>query len=98
MKSRRFGKKALIFVLKQKHSRYFGWIQPWFWFIFHTTNEHRHKLKDQIDSEELKECDVISDEKFKSYVLKKSIFAVTKSGTISLEVCNAKVPSVIIYK
>ena len=67
-------------------------------FIFHTTNEHRHKLKDQIDSEELKECDVISDEKIKSYVLKKSIFAVTKSGTISLEVCNAKVPSVIIYK
>jgi lipid-A-disaccharide synthase len=41
---------------------------------------------------------VISDEKIKSYILKNSIFAVAKSGTISLEICNAKIPSVIIYK
>ena len=26
------------------------------------------------------------------------MFAVSKSGTISLEICNAKVPSIIIYK
>ena len=26
------------------------------------------------------------------------MFAVAKSGTISLEICNAKVPSIIIYK
>ena len=26
------------------------------------------------------------------------MFAVAKSGTISLEICNAKIPSVIIYK
>ena len=37
--------------------------------------------------------------KFKNLsILKKSIFAVAKSGTISLEICNASVPSVIIYK
>ena len=40
----------------------------------------------------------LGDEKIKSYILKSSIFAVTKSGTISLEICNAKIPSVIIYK
>jgi len=67
-------------------------------FVFHTTNEHRHKLKNQVMNEDLKECDVISDEKIKSHILKKSIFAVSKSGTISLEICNAKVPSIIIYK
>ena len=67
-------------------------------FVFHTTNEHRHKLKNQVAKENLKECDVISDEKIKSHILKKSIFAVSKSGTISLEICNAKVPSIIIYK
>ena len=31
-------------------------------------------------------------------LLKQSIFAVAKSGTISLEICNAKIPSIIIYK
>ena len=46
----------------------------------------------------LKNCEVISDEKIKSHVLKQSMFAVAKSGTISLEICNAKIPSIIIYK
>ena len=27
-----------------------------------------------------------------------SVFAVSKSGTVSLEICNANVPSIIIYK
>ena len=67
-------------------------------FIFHTTNEHRAVLKNQVSQEDLENCDVISDEKIKSYILKKSIFAVAKSGTISLEICKFKVPSIIIYK
>ena len=67
-------------------------------FDFHTTSEHRQTLKNQVSKEELKNCDVISDEKIKSYILKKSIFAVAKSGTISLEICNVNVPSIIIYK
>ena len=36
--------------------------------------------------------------KIKSHILKSSIFALAKSGTISLEICNAKIPSIIIYK
>jgi lipid-A-disaccharide synthase len=67
-------------------------------FIFHTTNEHRDTLKNLISKGDIKNCDVISDEKIKSYILKKSSFAVAKSGTISLEICNANVPSIIIYK
>jgi lipid-A-disaccharide synthase len=67
-------------------------------FIFHTTSEHRVTLKNQVSHEDLENCDVISDEKIKSYILKKSFFAVAKSGTISLEICNANVPSIIIYK
>ena len=43
-------------------------------------------------------CGSISDEKIKSEILKCSMFAVAKSGTVSLEICNAKVPSIIIYK
>ena len=67
-------------------------------FIFHTTNEHRATLKNQVSRKDLENCDVISDEKIKTYILKKSFFAVAKSGTISLEICNANVPSIIIYK
>ena len=52
-------------------------------FVFHTTKEHRQKLKDQVEKEKLSQCDVISDEKIKSYILKKSIFAVA-SPVLSL--------------
>ena len=38
-------------------------------FVFHTTNEHRQKLKNQVMKEDLKDCDVITDEKIKSYIL-----------------------------
>ena len=31
-------------------------------------------------------------------MLKTSIFAVAKSGTVSLEICNSQIPSVILYK
>ena len=41
---------------------------------------------------------MISDEKIKSHTLKKSVFAVAKSGTVSLEICKSKIPSIILYK
>ena len=67
-------------------------------FIFHTTFEHNQLIKNLLTKENFKNCEVVSDEKIKSQVLKQSIFAVAKSGTISLEICNAKIPSIIIYK
>jgi lipid-A-disaccharide synthase len=67
-------------------------------FVFHSTNEHIKKIQSLLLKEEFKNCVAIADETIKSQVLKSSIFAVAKSGTISLEICNAKVPSVIIYK
>ena len=67
-------------------------------FIFHSTSEHNQLINNFLLEEGFKNCEVISDEKIKSHVLKQSIFAVSKSGTISLEICNAKIPSIIIYK
>jgi len=67
-------------------------------FIFHSTFEHSQLIKNLLTKENFKNCEVVSDEKIKSQVLKQSIFAVAKSGTISLEICNAKIPSIIIYK
>jgi len=67
-------------------------------FVFHSTTEHVHLMQNLLVKEGLKNCDTIGDEKIKSHILKSSMFAVAKSGTISLEICNAKIPSVIIYK
>ena len=69
-----------------------------FFFVFHSTAEHTEKIKAFLFKEGIANCGVISDEKIKFQVLKSSIFAVAKSGTISLEICKAKVPSVIVYK
>jgi len=67
-------------------------------FVFHSTTDHLKKIQDLLLKEGLKNCGAIADNKIKSQILKSSIFAVAKSGTISLEICNAKIPSVIIYK
>ena len=67
-------------------------------FIFHSTREHNVLIQSYVKKSGLINCEVISDDKIKSHLLKKSIFAVAKSGTVSLEICNAKIPSIIIYK
>ena len=67
-------------------------------FVFHSTSEHVQLIQNLLLNEGFKNCGAIGDEKIKSHILKSSIFAIAKSGTISLEICNAKVPSLIIYK
>ena len=67
-------------------------------FIFHATDQNKDLIKDEIKKANFDNVDVISEENIKSQILSNSIFAVAKSGTVSLEICNAKVPSIIIYK
>jgi lipid-A-disaccharide synthase len=69
-----------------------------FTFVFHATDENKILISDKIKNINLENTEVISDENIKKQILNNSIFAVSKSGTISLEICNAKVPSIIIYK
>ena len=67
-------------------------------FVFHATEENKNHIFEKIKDSNLQNVEVISDENIKSQILNKSTFAVSKSGTVSLEICNAKVPSLIIYK
>jgi len=67
-------------------------------YIFHATNENKRFVVDQIKKSNLKNIDVVSDENIKLKVLSNSIFAVSKSGTVSLQICNLNIPSIIIYK
>ena len=69
-----------------------------FHFIFHATDQNKHRINAELKKDNLKNVEAISDENIKSQILSKSIFAVAKSGTVSLEICNSKVPSIIIYK
>ena len=67
-------------------------------FVFHATEENKYNINDKLKNSNLNNTEVISDENIKSEILSISIFAVSKSGTVSLEICNANVPSIIIYK
>ena len=67
-------------------------------FVFHATEENRNLISEKINSSNLSNVEVISNENIKKQILHRSIFAVSKSGTISLEICNAKIPCIIIYK
>ena len=67
-------------------------------FIFHSTLENKDFIKKFISKYNIENIDVISDDKIKDQILSKSIFAISKSGTISLEICSHKIPSIIIYK
>ena len=67
-------------------------------FIFHATDQNKNRINAELKRDNLKNVEAISDENIKSQILSNSIFAVAKSGTVSLEICNSKVPSIIIYK
>ena len=69
-----------------------------FLYVFHSTRSQRSNLEKMINKSQINNIEIISDEKIKDHILKKSIFAVSKSGTISLEICKRKIPSIIIYK
>jgi lipid-A-disaccharide synthase len=67
-------------------------------FVFHATEDSKNLINRKLKIFDLNNVEVISDETIKFQVLSNSIFAVSKSGTVSLEICNAMVPSIIIYK
>ncbi len=67
-------------------------------FIFHATDKNKELISSYVVNESIQNLEIINDDKIKTAVLKKSIFAVVKSGTVSLEVCKMNIPSIIIYK
>ena len=67
-------------------------------YVFHSTKEYSELLQSYINKSSLSNCEIVSDDKIKYHILQKSIFAVAKSGTVSLEICSAKIPSIILYK
>jgi lipid-A-disaccharide synthase len=67
-------------------------------FVFHATDENKEFIINHVKKTDLNNIDVVSDENIKSQILSNSIFAVSKSGTVSLQISNSNIPSIIIYK
>ena len=71
---------------------------PSYFYVFHSTDENKKLIMNYFENADLKNIDVISDENIKIQILSNSIFAICKSGTASLQVCNENIPSIIVYK
>jgi len=67
-------------------------------FVFHSIDKYKVYLNNLLSKQNIQNAEVISDDKIKNEILKKSSFAIVKSGTVSLEVCKLNIPSIIIYK
>ena len=79
-----------IKLMNRKHNEYF--------FYIHATEENKSLILEHVKKYNFENIDIVSEENIKSEILSKSIFAVSKSGTVSLQICNFNVPSIIIYK
>ena len=69
-----------------------------FYFYFHATDENKNLILSEIKKFNIINTDVASDENIKSKILTNSVFAVSKSGTVSLQISSSNIPSLIIYK
>ena len=69
-----------------------------FYFYFHATDENKNLILSEIKKFNIENIDVVSDESIKSKILSNSVFAVSKSGTVSLQISSSNIPSIIIYK
>ncbi len=69
-----------------------------FSFVLHSTDKYKNYLINLLNKQNISNAEVISDDQIKNEMLKKSSFAVVKSGTASLEVSKLNIPSIIIYK
>ncbi len=79
-----------IILMNKKHNE--------FYFYFHATDENKNSISSEIKKSNLENVDVVSDESIKSKILTNSVFAVSKSGTVSLQISSSNIPSIIIYK
>ncbi len=83
----------LIDFIKLMNKRHDG-----YHFYFHATDDNKDFIFSLIKKLNIDNVDVASEENIKNKILSNSIFAVSKSGTVSLQICSLNIPSIIIYK
>ena len=69
-----------------------------FTFVFHSTKEYSQLIKSFVANTDLPNCEVVSDDKIKQHILQKSFFCCSKIWYNFLEISNARIPSIVLYK
>ena len=69
-------------------------------FIFHIPSSENNKnfIKNYLQEYKIDNYIITTNEKDKNYYIQNSIFAISKSGTITLDICKNQCPLIIIYK
>ena len=69
-------------------------------FIFHIPSSENNKnfIKNYLQEYKIDNFIITTNEKDKNYYIQNSIFAISKSGTITLDICKNQCPLIIIYK
>jgi lipid-A-disaccharide synthase len=69
-------------------------------FIFHIPSSENNKnlIKNYLQKYKIDNFAITTNEKDKNYYIQNSIFAISKSGTITLDICKNQCPLIIVYK
>ncbi len=69
-----------------------------FYFVIHSTELMRNIILEKLSNFKDDNYQIVTNPNIKEDIIKHSFFAVSKSGTVSLEISKYEVPSIIIYK
>jgi lipid-A-disaccharide synthase len=69
-------------------------------FIFHipTSENNKNFINDYLQKSKIDNFIVITNEKEKNFYIKNSILTISKSGTITLDICKNQCPLIVVYK
>jgi lipid-A-disaccharide synthase len=69
-------------------------------FTFHipTSENNKHLINDYLQMSKIDNFIITTNEKEKNFYIKDSILAISKSGTITLDICKNQCPLIVVYK
>jgi lipid-A-disaccharide synthase len=69
-------------------------------FIFHipTSENNKHLINDYLQMSKIDNFIITTNEKEKNFYIRDSILTISKSGTITLDICKNQCPLIVVYK
>jgi lipid-A-disaccharide synthase len=69
-------------------------------FTFHipTSENNKHLINDYLQMSKIDNFIITTNEKEKNFYIRDSILTVSKSGTITLDICKNQCPLIVVYK
>jgi lipid-A-disaccharide synthase len=69
-------------------------------FIFHipTSENNKHLINDYLQKSKIDNFIITTNEKEKNFYIRDSILTISKSGTITLDICKNQCPLIVVYK